>query len=69
MLDAATRSPDVQHISKKKNPKTTRHKVKRHASRAVASILAAWQSEIDEALTRPQVECLAVTTGYESGWC
>ena len=46
--------PDVQHVFKKKNfQQTTRHKDKRNASIAAASIIAGWQKDVDEARGNP----------------
>ena len=46
--------PDVQHIFKKKSfQTTTRHKDKRNASIAAASIIAGWQKDVDEARGNP----------------
>lgn len=46
--------PDVQHVFNKKNfQQTTRHKDKRNASIAAASIIAGWQKDVDEARGNP----------------
>ena len=46
--------PDVQPVFKKKNfQQTTRHKDKRNASIAAATIIAGWQKDVDEARGDP----------------
>ena len=46
--------PDVQPVFKKKNfQQTTRHKDKRNASIAAATIIAGWQKDVDEARGNP----------------